>query len=268
MQAVFDINTVAVSNYAERLKQINRSALPVAIRQTLNKAAYDVKTTTMPKEADRFIHRKPTFFKANSRVEQAKGFDVNSMQAIVGFVPKANDTSHSVEDLEQQENGGAIDNRSFIAAEGARVSNSWERNVKAKHRLKGVRNSLVNAYDAKSKFHSKTGRKRGGKERFVVSAIHAGEEGYLMNNQVNRKGNKLVMFLKSLKRVNKTVTVNGKTRHRKDTEVKYTKVYYVKKARKVKPVPTHFMLKASLESADKMEKYFVDIATKKINALP
>lgn len=269
MQVTFDINTAAVSRYADRLVKINRSALPVAIRQTLNAAAFEVKTTTMPKEAKRFIPRKPTFFKANSKVVQAEGFDVNKMKSTVGFVPKSNDASHSVEDLEQQEVGGSINNRSFIGVGAARVNNSWRRNIRNKHRMKGVRDRLVNVSNPESKFHRATKRERKGKERFIVSSIHAQQDGYVMGGSSNSKGNKTVMYIKALKRVTKITTDSkGKTRKRKDTVVEWNRVYMVKRNRKVNPKATHFMSKASWISAKNMEQNFINISNKKINGIP
>ncbi len=83
----------------------------MAIRQTLNDAAYDVKLRTMPQTSDAsFIKRKPTFWKAKSRVEGAKGFDVNTMQSTVGFL-EGNKHSQAVRDLDEQEHGGRIDDR-------------------------------------------------------------------------------------------------------------------------------------------------------------
>ena len=39
-----------------------------------------VKKDTMPAEAGIFIHRKPTFFKANSKAVKATGLDINTMR--------------------------------------------------------------------------------------------------------------------------------------------------------------------------------------------
>ena len=121
---------MAISDHVSRLERINRSALPVAVRQTLNAAAFDVKQNTMPEEADIFIHRKPTFFKANSGVTPAKGLDVNTMEATVGFKPKTGDRSHSVEDLEEQEEGGVIPHsRAFVALKEGRTGQQWQKNT-------------------------------------------------------------------------------------------------------------------------------------------
>jgi hypothetical protein len=84
----------------------------------LNKAAFDVKQNTMLKSAEAsFVKRQPNFFKANSRVEMASGWDLDKMQATVGFNSsglKGGSNNHAVEDLEQQERGGTIKSRSFI----------------------------------------------------------------------------------------------------------------------------------------------------------
>lgn len=245
----FVVDSTAIQGQVNRLKKINKSALPVAIRQTLNKAAYDVKQNTMPKESDVFIHRKPTFFKANSKVIQAQGFDVKSMIAEVGFLPKPNDKSHSVEDLEQQEKGGNIKGRAFIALPAARVGNSWGRNVRAKNRLEKMRTSII---DPRRNPKSK-GR---GKMSFILSARHAGVGGFVMNQDHTR-----LLEIKSIKEV------PANNRWGKNTVVKSTIVDSIKKNRSAHVKATKFMQKASLTSAKKMESDFVALANKKIASL-
>lgn len=244
---ILNINTTALEKHVETLTRISRSALPVAVRQTLNKAAFDVKTNTMPQETNRFEKRKPTFFKANSRVNMAKGFEINSMQSIVGFVPKTNDPSHSVEDLDAQEHGGQIGNRSFVPLAAARTNKSWSRMVKAGFRMSKIRNSIVDARKAAGKNKA---------EQFIKSAVLAGKGGFVIGTN-QKKGNRLLLYVNSVKRVGKNTVVNA------------TAMYSVKGGRKVKPNQRyhHFMQAASLTSAAKMRADFVIIAEKKINSI-
>src|SRR5687767_16018423 len=84
-----NINSDAVVKHTNTLEKMHRSAMPLAIRNTLNSVAFDVKKNTMPASAEReFVTRAPNFFKANSRVEMARGWNVDSMQSVVGFIPK------------------------------------------------------------------------------------------------------------------------------------------------------------------------------------
>lgn len=238
---LLDINTDAVKAHVQRLREINRSALPVAVRQTLTKAARDVKEVTMPAESNVFIHRKPTFLKANSKFVQAQGFDINTMQATVGFIPKSDARDSSVADLEEQENGGEISGRSFIPLSGDRVGNSWGGNVKSAGRWRVVNNKVR---DSKT---SKATNKAGA---FKSTAKWAGVGGLVIGNIVNDKGNRMVWRVDSL----------GKN-------MKLKLLFALKPDRKVEPPATRFMRKASLKSADKMNRYFIALAGARINRI-
>ncbi len=232
---ILNINSDAVVRHTHRLEQMGRSFIPIAIRNTLNSAAFDVKTNTMPATAKaNFIQRKPTFFKANSRVQTAKGVDIRSMVAIVGFQPKSG-TDKSVDDLKQQEHGGSIDGRSFIPLISARTSGSWLKNVKSNMRISDVRKKIVDA----SKVDGKND-----KEKFIKSAIHAGKGGFVLGVDKNGNGNRSL------------VQVRGITRNGRNTLVKSVTVFSVKGGRKVTPKATHFMQNASEESTGKMEDIF------------
>ena len=83
---ILNINSNAVVSYTNTLEKLHKSAFPVAIRETLNSAAFDVKKNTMPLSAKKsFIERQPTFFKANSKVDKATGFNTSTMKSTVGF---------------------------------------------------------------------------------------------------------------------------------------------------------------------------------------
>ncbi len=250
LNAVLNINSDSVVAHTARLEKISKSAMPVVIRQTLNAAAYDVKMKTMPDSSSVFVKREINFLKANSKVDPAKGFDVNRMAATVGFMnikpkPVAH-TDLAVQDLEEQENGGEIGGRAFIALKGARVSNSFSKRVKAVNRLKEIEGKMIDSADAE-------GNSRG--QRFIKSAIFAGVGGYVMGNKKNSKGNKMVYRVNSIAR-------NGS-----NTMLKMTPLYALKAGRTVAPPATHFMRKASDRSADKMESFYIANANKKLNSV-
>ena len=239
MQLHVDLS--AVKEHARRLQQIGRSALPVAVRQTLNSAAFDVKQRTMPGEtADTFIQRKPNFFKANSKVEQAKGFDIGQMKATVGFVPPGG-KNQAVNDLEQQEHGGQIEGRSFIPTDAARTGGSNRRMVKANARLKGLK--FVNPRNVGGK------NKR---QRFIKSVVHAGKGGLVLG----QLGSRQVIW-----------RVNSLTRTA-DGNFKLTPLYTYKKGRAAKiDNATHFMRTASTRSAGQLNNNFLYHAQKQIDKL-
>ena len=241
---VLNVNTQALQEHTERLAYMHRSALPNAIRNTLNKAAFDVKTNTMPKEFDRFVHRKPTFEKANSGVEMARGFDVDTMKATVGFKENSGTQEQAVQDMQQQDNGGSISGRAFIPLKQARTGNSYNRMVRAPNRIGAIKSKIVDSEDSEG--NSKM-------ERYTKAAIHAGKGGFVLGNVVNGKGNKMVM------RVNKIIREGQKT------IIAATPIYAVKAGRHVHVKATHFMQKASIMSANKMDAMYIAEAEKQIN---
>lgn len=243
-----NINSEAVVAFTNKLEKMHRSALPLAIRGALNAAAFDVKTRTMPKEAKVFVQRNPTFFKSTSKVDMANGFNVNTMQSVVGFLPQtgAKESGGATKDLEQQEYSGEIGNRSFIALKGARAGNSFNRRVKNKMRLAVIKSKIVDAKKSKARTNS---------GKFFSSAQYVGVGGFVLSNWRNKQGNRLLMSIDSIKR-------DGG-----NSKVKYTPVYSVKGNRSVKVKSTKFMRKASTESANKIELYFIEQAERQIAKL-
>lgn len=243
---IIDINSREVVRFAAKLERMSKSALPVAVRQTLNSAAFDVKQKTMPESAKKqFIQRSPNFFKANSKVTPASGFDVKGMVATVGFIPLSG-TNKAVDDLEQQEHGGGIEGRSFVGVKSARVGQSTSKPIRANARISDIKKRLVNAKRA-------TGRSN--KERFIKSALHAGIGGEILGNRVSEKGSRFVFRVKAIKRV--------KSR----TVVKTELLYAYKKGRVVNPKATHFMQSASEKSGGIMEAKFKEHAQRAINKI-
>jgi len=242
-----NINSSAVVRHTAKLERLHRSALPVAVRQTLSKAAFDVKMRTMLAQADKnFEKREPNFFKANSKVTPAKGFDMRTMVATVGFIPLKG-TNKAVDDLKQQEDGGNIGGRSFIPLKQARVSGSWNKKIKkAAPRISDIKGDIVDA----NKMLGKNSREKWKK------AVHmAGIGGYVLGTKKFKCG-RVVFRIKDIKRYD----VNGKDY----TFSKQDPLYIAKRGRVVKPAATHFMRTASLQSAQGMESTFIQEANKQI----
>lgn len=247
---ILNINTDAVVAHTARLSQISKSALPVSIRQALNKAAFDVKTRTMPITNKVFIHRKPTFWKATSKVKPATGFDIQTMQSIVGFIPEGNEKEKggATQDLEQQEHGGDIDHRAFVPLRTARIGRSWRRNVKNDLRMSQIRRQILDSKN--TNLHSVANNK----ERFVVSAIHVGVGGFVIGTD-KRKNSRMLMRIDAIKRKGGNSIVRS------------TPIYSVKAGRQVHPKATHFMEQASVLSAKKLENFYLIEAEKRINRI-
>jgi len=238
-----NINTAAVVSYTNKLEKMHRSALPVAIRGALNSAAFDVKQKTMPFTAKaEFEQRNRTFFKANSRVVMAKGFNTKTMKSLVGFTEnklKGGD-NFAVKDLAQQEHGGKIDKKSFIPTDEAR-GGSATKAVRPMNRLSRI-NKVVNA-----------SKSSGGslKQRFLKAAIRAGKGGHVLGNFPNQKLYKITSIQKRA----------GKLK------IRTKALYSFKPGRSVRVKATHFMRTASLMSGNKIDQFFIKEATRQFERL-
>ncbi len=242
MANIIDINNDKVVVFTNQLEKLHKSALPVAIRTALNSAAFDVKQDTMPRSAEKhFINRSRNFFKANSRVEQAQGFDIDKMKSTVGFVTsKLRGSDQAVEDLEEQEYGGSIEGRSFIPMDTAR-GGSKVKSVRPGNRLSKITN-IINA--AKVSGRSK-------KQKFVKAAIRAGKGGYVLGNfnpqilykitSITRRGNVMIIKKKPL--------------------------YSFESGRAIKVSKTGFMRSATLKSNRKLNDFYIKQAKRQIERL-
>ncbi len=238
---VLNVNVDEVVIYARKLEIIHRSAFPVAVRTALNSAAFDVKTRTMLQSSDNeFVNRQKNFFKANSRVDQAKGFDIDSMKSTVGFIEGGlkGGSNFAVKDLVQQEHGGNIRGRNFVAMRGARVGNSDTKAVRPGNRLSGI-NKIVDARNSKGV---------NDKQKFVKSVMFAGTGGYVL---ANYKEKVILWRVNSLDK-----TESG--------SFKLTALYSYENNRSVSVTGTHFMEKASVKSSKRIEYFFIKEAQKQL----
>lgn len=248
---VLNINTDAVIRHSARLEQIRKSALPSAVRGTLNDAAFDVKQRTMPAHAHTtFIKRSPNFFKANSRVEMATGNQINSMRSSVGFFSnnlrsdKGNPADNfAVKDLEQQEHGGKIAGKSFIPLDTARTGGHASL-VKPANRLTRIlpQNKLVIARNL-------SGVSK--KEKFVKAIFKAGIGGYVLGSNV--LGENLLWRVESL------WDDNGSKKFR------LTPLYSYSKRRKISVKETSFMREASMDTRKRIDGFYIKQAEFWIN---
>jgi hypothetical protein len=246
------IESKSVDELAGKLQQISRSSFPVAIRQTLNSAAFDVKKTTMPKESEKaFENRSKNFFKANSKVIQANGFNVNTMQSEVGFYEnklKNQSTNYAVKDLEQQENGGNGERRSFVALKQIRNSSGL---VKANQRMESIREKPITRMSQTGRAANKTSSKRitlSKSQSFVKASMRAIKEtdGLIMSKK-NSDGEQIV---------SRVLSVSQSLGKKRKLKIKTLRMYTVKKNRKVNPKATHFMRNSAEKSAVLMEFNF------------
>lgn len=243
-----NINTDAVIVYTNKLEKLHKSAFPNAVRNTLNKAAFNVKQNTLPQSAkDAFVNRSPNFFKANSRVDMAKGWKLSDMKATVGMVSGGLNNNFAVKELEQQEHGGVIKKRSFIPTDTSRGGNN-KKAVRPGNRLSKI-NRIVN---------SRRGTGKNRHEQFVRSAIHAGVGGHIIGNFESR----VLWRITSIRK--KRVKLRGRSTN---TIVKAQPIYTFKENRNVRVKATSFMEKATLKSAVKLEQFYIEEAKRQIEKL-
>lgn len=231
--------------FTNKLEKLNKSALPMAIRGTLNDTAFKMKKITMPKKAKQaFVERSPNFFKATSRVEPAQGFDIRTMVSTVGFVSSGlhnASTNHAVKDLEQQEHSGTIQGRSFKPLLAARRGGNQAGLVKSNERLSKLlkAGNVVDARDSRGKNKM---------QQFIKASLHAGKGGYVL-------GGNLLWKVSKIKRTN-----FGRT-----TVFTKQKLYTFKKSGTAKVKARGFMRSAALEVQKEMEFFYRLQAKKQIS---
>lgn len=239
---IYEIDSSAVDKYAEKLATLHKSALPTAIRNTLNKAAFNVKQGTLADSAKKnFINRDKNFFKANSTVKMATGWDIAKMQSEVGMYEDRlcnKSTNYAVKDLEQQEHGGVITNKTFIASKAARTGNSTNKMVRRQLSVDNVADAAikVNRIHTRTSKNGKKVKVKNSREQFVVAVHKAGKGGFVMTDNAIIRVNSL----------NKT----------RNGSFKLSLLYSKKKGRSVKVKATHFMEEAAMKAAKGMPKAF------------
>jgi len=241
-----DVDMSAVNNFTLKLKELHKSAFPAAVMSTLNSAAFDVKTNEMQKSADRnFIKRAPTFFKANSSVKKADGFNVNQMKSTVGMMSHKlrGPNNYAVDDLEEQEHGGDIGHKTFIPIKTSRISGNPNRLVSKRNWL----NTIGKMVDGR------VGSGKTRKGRFMNAFLHSQPGQYIKGETSNGK---VIVW-----------RINSITSKSKEKRLDLTPMYSLKKGRSIKVKGTHFMKTASLKSADKLNFFYKLAAQKQIDRL-
>lgn len=191
-----------------------------------------------------FEKRQPNFFKANSHVDMATGFDVKGMRATVGFISTSlrGDNNYSVRELEQQEYGGKIPKRTFIPLNSARVGESHSRLVKPENRLTNIKNIIK----------SESANGNSSKAKFIAAVFKAGRGGYVIGNI----GPKYKLY-----RVLEAGKGEGKMK------IRIKPLYSVMIGRAVGIHKTGFMQRASLDSASRLYIYYASEANRQIQRL-
>lgn len=229
MPKSFDINSDEIVVMANNLQKMHRSAFPLAVRGTLNSAAVHTKKNEIVPSAKRnFIARKPSFFKAFSKFDYAKGFDISKMEARAGMITKG---QQAAKNLSIQETGGLIDRREFVPVDRARVSDSHAKSVQAKNRLR-----RIGEPDARIKTKNKN--------KLIRTAFAIGVGKHILYDDV-------LLRVKKVKR--------GK--------IDFDLLYDYEPNRKIKVEETNFVEEAAQKSTKYYPKFFNQNAKRQIERL-
>ena len=229
---------------------MHRSGLPKAIKETLNKTALDVKKKTMLTSSRKEFENRTNsrFFRGNSKVFFAKGFNVDKLAATVGFlsINLRGSNNKSVDDLEAQEEGGLIGGRSFIPLKQARISKNFKRVTRKKFRISDIKSKIIDTKKTKGSNN---------KEKWTRAAVFADKGGFVIGTNRTSAGNRILFGIRKVGRS------DGRT------FVSAVPLFAVKKNRKVSVKASHFMRNAANKSSRKMEGFFIDESKKVIARL-
>lgn len=223
-----NVNTDDAVELSRRLTKIHKSALPVVVRQTLDSVAFQTKQKDLLVSAKaNFIERDSRFFKAFSKVEKAKGFNVNKMVATVGMIKTNKDATQN---MSTQEWGGMID-RSLVPLDSARLSGNQSKKVKSKNRL-GKLGSIPKGGRITSRKAIAGAARRAGKGNLIVTGIR-----------------KRIVY--------RVARISRKS-------FKLEALYSFIEGRKIKVKPTGFVRKAAISASSSLPRNFVKFAKAKI----
>lgn len=246
MAVVLNVNTDANIILTAKLERLNKSAFPSAVRSTLNDAAFAMKQKEILLSAKaNMTVRNPTLFKKFTGVKRAAGFNVSSMYAEVGFIPKDGISGSKVpEGMEHNEVGGT-DNTGAMYLGKARTSNSLKKRVRRASRFD------------KSKM-ARTGRS---------SNLKAKKEGFMSKALASLYENKPVMIKSS--KGTFVVQVKSISPETKGRKLKIEMDFLMRGRRKnpAKARPTHFNREAALRTASQMEGFYNKNATFQFNKI-
>jgi len=132
----FDINTDEFIKLTAKLGSLPKQFLPSAVRNTLNDAAFDTKRNVPKTAEEAFTVRRKVLFGKRIKVDRARGWDINTMAATTGFDDSGMESTG--DGLEAQETGGTIRSSKLIPHNKGRISGSYNRVMKTKHRLGSI----------------------------------------------------------------------------------------------------------------------------------
>ena len=221
------------------LEKLHKSALPSAVRNTLNNAAFETKKEIPIQGAKRFITRNKGFLKGYSEVQKAKGFKIDSMSSIAGITTKKN--AKIARQMETQEFGGNLQTGRLVPHDDARRSKSKAKMLKTNNHL-----NKVEAHNAGRAFKSHSGTRNSKFVAAVMSTAASGKKYMLLGStgkgtlyevknvkrSTNTKGPRFTLNKLFIQKKSKTKNVNGRgfIRAAKTEASKKINIFYKKNA--------------------------------------
>jgi hypothetical protein len=137
MAVAFNINNMEVVEFANKLEKIHKSALPVAVRQTLNDVAFQAKKDVKVTFSDSFTERKKNFISSHTVVNKSQNtFNIDQMSSEMG-VRKGK--SNAGDELSFQELGGTISDKAAIPTANVRIGGNDNKLVSKRFYLENLK---------------------------------------------------------------------------------------------------------------------------------
>lgn len=233
----FSVNTDASILLTAKLERLRKTAFPSAVRATLSDGAFSMKKSGILDSAKKNLTvRNKTVFKKFTGVERAKGYNINTMSATVGFIDKDGVKGSKVaKGMESSEVGG-VDRDGAMYMMATRTSKNRNRLVRKASRFN------------KSKIAKGTSSFRKSKKLSNISNMMASLNEKSPTFIETSKGKFLVQVSRLGKKSNGkfNIKLNFLMRDRKDFNARAK--------------ATHFNKEAAIKTSKMMDKFYYDNA--------
>ena len=238
-----NVNTDAAIILTAKLERMHRSAMPNAIRSSLNDAAFEMKKKNILGSAKLNMKVKNAmFFKKFTGVNKATGFNVDSMYSEVGFIntdPNPIKGKKAIEGMESNEVGGSDSTGSMYLGK-ARGQNSLKRKVK-----------VASRYDRSKLAKKHIGHKNNSSALALISSFE------------ERKP----VFIRAKSGIGYVVQVN-KIDYEPGGKNRKISVDFLMRSRNKKPAKakaTHFNREAAIKTSKQIDEFYLKNATYQFN---
>lgn len=109
-------------DFSYKLSRLHRTALPNAVRFTLNDSAKDMKFRTIKKHAAKqFDVKKRSFFSKFSGYQSVKKgvWNISKMYTIAGMIKDPNNKSIASTEIKEQQYAGLLENKTYMPSSGS-----------------------------------------------------------------------------------------------------------------------------------------------------